>query len=66
MLNTTSYRLTFTIPEELRVEGLSSDRDLVTIHASTESPEAQCRDPAKNCQAYSWNNVGRKPHNTSC
>jgi transposase len=42
MLNTALYRPTFTIPEELRVEDISFDRDLVTIHASTEGSEARC------------------------
>jgi hypothetical protein len=42
MPNTDPYRASFTIPENLHVDGLTFDQDLVTIHASTESPTAKC------------------------
>ncbi len=42
MPNTDPYRASFTIPENLRVDELSFEGDLVTIHASTANLEARC------------------------
>lgn len=42
MPNPDSYRASFTTPENLHVDGLTFNKDLVTIHASTESPTAKC------------------------
>ena len=42
MPNTDPYRASFTIPQELRVDELSFDGDLVTIHASTGEAVAEC------------------------
>ena len=42
MLGTNPYDANFTIPEQLRVDALSFDGDLLTIHTSTERPAAEC------------------------
>ena len=42
MPNKDLYRAGFTIPEQLHLDGLSFDKDLVTIHASTVSSVADC------------------------
>ena len=42
MPNADPYSGSFTIPEQLHVDQISFDGDLVTIHASAESPAAEC------------------------
>jgi hypothetical protein len=42
MPNTDPYHAIFTIPEKLHVDELSFDGNLVTIHASTGNPAAEC------------------------
>lgn len=42
MPNTDPYSGSFTIPEQLHVDEISFGRDLVTVHASTENPAAEC------------------------
>jgi transposase len=42
MPNMNPYGGSFTIPEQLHVDELSFDGDLLTIHASTDNPAAQC------------------------
>jgi transposase len=42
MPNADPYSGSFTIPDQLHVDRISFDGDLVTIHASTEGPAAEC------------------------
>jgi transposase len=42
MPNADPYSASFTIPDQLHVNRISFDGDLVTIHASTEGPAAEC------------------------
>jgi transposase len=42
MPDTDPYTSSFTIPNQLHVDALSFDGDLLTIHASTEGPAAEC------------------------
>jgi transposase len=42
MPNINPYVSSFTIPKPLHIDGLSFDRQSVTIHASTENPAAKC------------------------
>jgi transposase len=55
MPSTELYGTSFTIPEELHVDALSAEGNLVTIHASTETPEARCplcEQPSRRTHGY--------------
>ncbi|MCA1837323.1 MAG: ISL3 family transposase [Actinobacteria bacterium] len=55
MPDTDPYGSSFTIPNQLHVDALSFDGDLLTIHASTEGPTAECplcEQPSRRVHGY--------------